>query len=105
MAYIGAATNAGIIVFTSKVLDKYDFWVSVLMFLIIEHVFVGIMFIVSEIVSDVPKTVKNGLEWSRKVVSEKLLLKKGFREEGVRDRPNKGFESFFIEEKDLRYQY
>lgn len=105
MAYVGAATNAGIIVFTSKVLEKYDFWKSILMFLVIEHVFVGIMFIVREIVSDVPKTVKNGLEWSRKVVSEKFLLKKGFREEDFRNGPNWGFDSFFIEKKDLRYQF
>ncbi|OMJ90414.1 hypothetical protein SteCoe_7220 [Stentor coeruleus] len=105
MAYAGAATNAGIIVFTSKVFDKYDIQVSVLMFFVIENVFIGIMFIVSKFISDVPKTVKNGLEWSRKVVNQKLLLKKAFNEEDVGSRVSWRFDSFFIEKKDLRYQF
>lgn len=105
IAYAGAVTNAAIMAFTSTVFDQFDPYISVLMFLLIEHAFIVLMYIVGAYVPDIPHTVQDGLDWGKRLVSEKLISwKENAKEVHAEYSSSQGHEHFLVEKNDLHYQ-
>ena len=72
MVVASAMTNVGIIIFTTNVFEldsDRDKW---LLFLILEHALITLKFMIAGIIPNKPKIVKNGLEWSERIVNERL---------------------------------
>jgi hypothetical protein len=75
VSYIGAITNAAIIIFTADVFDIEDTATKWLLFLAFEHSLLLIKWIVAAYIPDTPNIVKEGKIWSNRLVNEKLYNK------------------------------
>lgn len=72
ISFIGAATNTGLIIFTTDVFDfdrSTDRWIC---FIAIEHGLFVIKMIISAFIPDIPEDVNHGVKWSQRIRSEKL---------------------------------
>jgi hypothetical protein len=74
-SYFGAAFNIGIVIFTANFFSFDDLNSKWLCFLIIEHALFALKYIITTLIPDVPKRVENGVEWSERMVDEKLYEK------------------------------
>lgn len=61
MCFVGAASNMGIIIFTTNVFDINDTKNKWLMFLILEHALLFLKVILAVLIPDVPTVVSRGL--------------------------------------------
>lgn len=75
MALVGAATNTGIVIFTSDVFDISSGEMKWIIFILIEHGLFILKFLVSVYIPDVPEIARNGRTWCNRVMNEKLYGK------------------------------
>ena len=84
MAYIGAINNSGLIIFTSGLVegffvsdpDKSKFFITLVDFVVLEHVLLIGMFLISALVPDYPEIVEKGLIWGERMIKEKIYYAK-----------------------------
>lgn len=104
IAYFGAITNTGIVVFTSGLFYDWSKLNQVLIFVILEHFLLLGMYVISVIVPDIPHVVTDGLNWTQRIVTEKQLSwKENAKEVKAEFNTSTGMERFLIEKKDIRY--
>ena len=70
VSYIGAITNAGLIVFTGQLFHGLDGQAQWLVFVGIEHILLASKFLISVAIPDEPSVVTKGLAWSARVAEE-----------------------------------
>jgi Calcium-activated chloride channel len=75
IAYIGSAVNIGIVLFTANSFDISDSSTKWIIFISIEHSLFVFKSLLSSYIPDVPQVVSDGIEWSKRVVDEKLYGK------------------------------
>ena len=75
VSYAGAAVNIGIVFFTAKSFSISDTSTKWILFIAIEHSIFIFKFILSGLIPDKPTIVAKGLDWSERVVDEKLYNK------------------------------
>lgn len=73
IAYFGAITNSGIVVFTSGALNHFDLPAKIMIFFIIEHLFVFGIALVSYFIPDSSEIVNQGIVWCKRVSQKKQL--------------------------------
>ena len=70
VSFIGAITNAGLIVFTARIFHGVGIQGQWLVFMGIEHLLLLCKFLISIAVPDQPTVVKKGLAWSQRIMEE-----------------------------------
>lgn len=103
VAYVGSITNSAIIVFTSKLFTEYSMSDKMILFIVIEHALLGVMYLVSSYVNDVPTQVSNGLVWSKRKIDGKFLSWKTEEDAQAEYTSSKGGEAFFIQQSDFHH--
>lgn len=73
IAVIGCATNTALIIFTTDVFDFKTAKEQWIWFLVIEHLLIIFKLVVSVYIPNTPYKVKQGIEWSERVMNEKLF--------------------------------
>ena len=73
IAYLGAFSNAGLVVFTSGLFSEYDYFHRLLFFAALEHFLLLGMYIIGAFIVDMPTIVRNGIDWGRRIVFKKNL--------------------------------
>ena len=101
IAYFGAITNAGIVVFTSQSFSDWSSFHQVLLFIALEHFLLLGMYVISILVPDVPTEVTDGLNWMNRIVTEKNLSKENTRVKTAEFSTSRGDERFRITDNDL----
>ncbi|OMJ70284.1 hypothetical protein SteCoe_31770 [Stentor coeruleus] len=71
IAYFGAITNSGIVVFTSGALNHFELPTKIVVFFIIEHLFIFGIATVSYFIPDSSKIVNRGIAWCRRITQKK----------------------------------
>ena len=72
IAYIGVFTNSGIIIFTSGLLNNTSFKEKCMIFLVLEHALMLIIWVLKHIIPSYPPIVKKGQLWSKRIVQKKI---------------------------------
>ena len=104
IAYFGAISNSGIVVYTSGLFNAWDSIKLVILFIALEHLLIGGMYSIGIIVPDVPQVVIDGGNWSNRIVTEKRLSWKETAEKVKAEfNTSTGLERFMIEPKDIKY--
>jgi hypothetical protein len=75
VAYVGAAINIGIVLFTANAFQIESTAHKWIFFLAVEHGIFVLKFVIADVIPDVPRKVKEGIVWSERVVNEKLYGK------------------------------
>jgi Calcium-activated chloride channel len=99
IAYAGTLTNSGIIFITTDLIDFIP--QKILGFIFLEHLLLLGMCLIRIAIPDTPEIVSKGLKWSKRVSSEKKLIKiytKTFR---YQNSSYVAGDSFLIKESDL----
>lgn len=104
IAYFGAITNSGIVVFTSGALNNFDNSTKVLIFIIIEHLFVIGIAAVSYLTPDSSKVVRKGISWCERVTHNKTLGK--LIDDSIKLEKRESLDAtfrFYLNKGDIRY--
>ena len=72
IAYIGVFTNSGIIIFTSGLLTDTSFKEKCIIFLVLEHALMLIIWVLKHIIPSYPPVVKKGQQWSKRILQKKI---------------------------------
>ena len=86
LVVLSAITNTAIIIFTTDAFELETEKGKWLTFLIIEHVLLFTKFVISAVIPDEPQEVKDGIEWSERIVNEKLYGRLGDGDKARRER-------------------
>ena len=70
VSYVGAITNAGLIVFTGALFHGTGVQTQWLIFIGIEHILLASKFLISVAIPDEPSVVTKGLAWSSRIAEE-----------------------------------
>ena len=72
IAYIGVFTNSAIIIFTSGLFADTSFKEKSLIFLVLEHALMLIIWMLKRLVPSYPPVVRKGQQWSKRVLQKKI---------------------------------